>query len=670
MHHAPNALLEPTCQFFVSGDAAICGASRDGDPFMNPDNQTSSPFDGKTAEDFLHQMRDGLLVTDAKDGRVLDTNEAMCRLLGYSREQMLALSLRDLTAEASGAAGASETGPGRHEGHYLRSDGTLVDLEVTTTEVAGAGLVHGIYRDISGRGRSETSFRDEAGRLGMLLARTPAVLYTCRPSGDFGATFISDNVEQLLGYRADSFTSDSEFWISHVHPDDLDRVLSALALLLTHGTHVHEYRFRHLDGTYRWMHDQVRLVRDDRGVPVEMSGSWIDISDQKEAELALRESENKHRKLVDGVPGIVYAYSTRRGGVFYSPFVKQVLGYSPEELYARPMLWQQSIHPDDIRRVGEVIQDTAAGQPFLVEYRIRDARGNWRWLADRSLGYNVDSSETIIEGLALDITERKALEDQLRQSQKLGAVGQLAGGVAHDFNNILGIMMMHLGFLREAEPRGAEARESIDELLAVVKRAASLTEQLLIFSRRSVLKVEMLDLGELVATLLKMLRRLIGDHIKVEFEAGEGIPAVFADRGMIEQVIMNLVVNARDAMPQGGTLVITLTTEPIDEARIQGLGEVSPGLFVCCSVADTGCGMDPVTLSRIFEPFFTTKECGKGTGLGLATVHGIAAQHKGWVDAESTPEKGSLFRLFLPASTGARTPPDPFGTPGPVGVLG
>lgn len=249
-----------------------------------------------------------------------------------------------------------------------------------------------------------------------------------------------------------------------------------------------------------------------------------------------------------------------------------------------------------------------------------------------------------------DITERMRLESQLRQSQKLEAIGQLAGGVAHDFNNILAAILMQLGLLQMNPDLDDETSQALTELEAEARRAASLTRQLLMFSRRSVLEVKPLDLNDVVKDLLKMLSRLIGEQIRLSFEGYTGVlPRVTADAGMLEQVLMNLVVNARDAMPGGGRLTITTAVEELTKESASHNAERKSGRFVSLSVSDTGTGIKQEILERIFEPFFTTKEPGKGTGLGLATVHGIVAQHKGWVEVASEVGKGTTFQVFLPA---------------------
>ncbi len=243
----------------------------------------------------------------------------------------------------------------------------------------------------------------------------------------------------------------------------------------------------------------------------------------------------------------------------------------------------------------------------------------------------------------------RASEDRYLQAQKLEAIGQLAGGVAHDFNNILAAMMMNLGLMRENPHLDGETVQSLDELGRATNRAASLTRQLLMFNRRSVMALKPLDLNEVIENLLKMLRRLIGEQVSLRLDATSRLPLVEADAGMLEQVLMNLVVNARDAMPRGGTITIATTVRELTERDATPHPESRPGRFVCLATSDTGSGMSAETMQRVFEPFFTTKAAGAGTGLGLATVHGIVAQHKGWVTVESTLGVGSTFKVYLPA---------------------
>ncbi len=248
-----------------------------------------------------------------------------------------------------------------------------------------------------------------------------------------------------------------------------------------------------------------------------------------------------------------------------------------------------------------------------------------------------------------DITERQHLEDQLRHSQKLESVGRLAAGIAHDFNNVLTVIQGHTGLLRSDPALTSAMGECVQQIARAAERGSKLTSQLLAFSRRNVLQPRRLDLNEVLTGLSSLLHRTLGEDITYQFSYASDLPPVYADAGLLEQVIMNLAVNARDAMPRGGQLVISTALVEIDATYVAlHPAEARAGRFVCLSIADTGCGMDTLTLNRLFEPFFTTKEFGKGTGLGLATVYGILKQHRGWIDVSSQLGRGAIFKIFLP----------------------
>jgi signal transduction histidine kinase len=255
----------------------------------------------------------------------------------------------------------------------------------------------------------------------------------------------------------------------------------------------------------------------------------------------------------------------------------------------------------------------------------------------------------VVHCYAGDITERRQLEDQLRHSQKLESVGRLASGVAHDFNNVLTVIQGHTGLLRSAPALTAAMSESVQGIARAAERGSKLTSQLLAFSRRNVLQPRRLDLNEVITSLSSLLHRTLGEDINYQFQYASDLPPIHADPGLIEQVIMNLAVNARDAMPRGGQLAVSTSMADIDASHVERHpGEARAGRFICLGIADTGGGMDHLTMGRIFEPFFTTKEFGKGTGLGLATVYGIIKQHQGWIEVQSQVGQGTTFRVYLP----------------------
>lgn len=349
--------------------------------------------------------------------------------------------------------------------------------------------------------------------------------------------------------------------------------------------------------------------------------------------------------------------------LYNSPSYQKVLGYSPEEL--EKTSGYEQIHPDDRKAVAAAAEEArTTGSGRRVEYRIRHKNGDWRVV--ESTASAVRNALGAVEKLVIvnrDITERRQLEQQLVLSQRLEAVGRLSGGIAHDFNNLLGVIIGYSEALQQRIGSDDSFREAVDEIQKAGQRAAAMTQQLLAFSRKQVLEPKIFDLNVVVIDVEKMLRRLIGEDVELKIAAAPALGRVKADRGQIEQVIMNLAVNARDAMPLGGKLTIETSSAELGAADVLRHRYVIPGHYVMLQVSDTGIGMDAEVQSHIFEPFFTTKELGKGTGLGLATVYGIVKQSGGYVWLESEPGKGTKFKIYLPRTEGVETQIGPRETP-------
>jgi PAS domain S-box-containing protein len=415
------------------------------------------------------------------------------------------------------------------------------------------------------------------------------------------------------------------------------------------------------DGRTIWLNTSKVPLKHADGTVIGVLGVFEDITERKQAEDAFREIERVQSTLLGNLPGMAYRCLNHPDWpmTFVSEGCTALTGWQPADLLAGRPQFGDLIVPDDRALVWNTVESAiATREPFELRYRITAANGSTRWVWERGRGIFADGGRLLfIEGFITDVTERTLAEDalrrseaQLRQAQKLDAIGQLAGGVAHDFNNILAAMMMHVGLLQMNPSLDDDTRQALADIEVETNRASALTRQLLMFSRRSVLTVTPLDLNDVVANLLKMLTRLIGEHISLRFEPTSALPLVEADVGLIEQVLMNLVVNARDAMPGGGRLGITTSSVTFDARDMSESTDRRTGAFVRLQVSDTGCGMDAETRRHIFEPFFTTKEAGKGTGLGLATVHGIVAQHRGWVEVQTEPGAGSTFSVYLPVS--------------------
>jgi PAS domain S-box-containing protein len=333
---------------------------------------------------------------------------------------------------------------------------------------------------------------------------------------------------------------------------------------------------------------------------------------------------------------------------YVTPSYEKVWGQSLDILYANPSSRLEAIVPHDRPRVLSAIQKAGIND-YNEEYRILRPDGSTRWIWDRA--FSIRNRNGVIDqvaGIAEDVTERKHLEEELRQAQKMEAVGRLAGGIAHDFNNLLTVITGYSELLLTRPNLAESDRDMIQQIKKSGERAASMTRQLLAFSRRQMLVPEILDLNSLINSLGEMLRRIIGEDIELELQLDSQLGSVTADPGQIQQVLMNLVVNARDAMPQGGNLSIhTGNVEWSDDLR-QRHPDAKPGPYALMTVADTGIGISPSVQEHLFEPFFTTKGVGKGTGLGLSTVYGIVKQSNGLIEVESSPGHGASFKIYLP----------------------
>ncbi|MGA7685580.1 MAG: ATP-binding protein [Terriglobales bacterium] len=366
----------------------------------------------------------------------------------------------------------------------------------------------------------------------------------------------------------------------------------------------------------------------------------------------LRAAEDRYRTLVERLPAITYIAELGADGPWHyvSPQIQTILGFSPDDWLKEPWNWMNHIHPEDrpIAYAAEKeFQETR--ELFKAEYRMFAADGRMLWFRDEGVMLHARHDQPLLmQGVLYDITERKRLEEQLRQSQKMEAVGQLAGGVAHDFNNLLMLIQAQNERLRGRLLADDPAYAETLEIEHAVKQAASLTNRLLAFSRRQLLQLQVLDLNVVLSDTAKMLERLIAPNIVLHVALDSSPQWVKADPGQLGQVILNLAVNARDAMPEGGRLTISAKSVDLNEPQPALHGAIPPGAYSVLAVSDTGTGMGSEVQEHIFEPFFTTKAPGKGTGLGLAIVYGVVKQTGGWLTVASKPEEGTTFEIYIP----------------------
>ncbi len=363
----------------------------------------------------------------------------------------------------------------------------------------------------------------------------------------------------------------------------------------------------------------------------------------------LIQREELFRLITENAADMIAVVDAEDRRLYSSPSYEKILGYSPQEMQDTSSL--EHVHPEDRQLVEEAGKEARnAGVGRRIEYRMRHRDGTWRLFestASTILDAEGKSGKLVI--VNRDITGRRRLEDQFRQAQKMEAVGRLSGGIAHDFNNILGVIIGYGEILQDSVKETDPLAGCVKEILGAGKRAATLTRQLLAFSRQQVLEPKVVDLNSIVTDTEKMLRRLIGEDIELSTVLDPNLSRVKADQGQIEQVILNLSVNARDAMPNGGKLTIRTENSEMTEVDVRRYSyPVKPGRYVLLTVTDTGVGMDVATQGHIFEPFFTTKEKGKGTGLGLATVYGVVKQSDGYIEVHSEVGVGTVFKIYLP----------------------
>jgi PAS domain S-box-containing protein len=459
--------------------------------------------------------------------------------------------------------------------------------------------------------------------------------------------FNSESYEKILGYSAEELRSSSS--LDQVHPDDRELVKEVAEEARRTGVgRTLEYRIRHKDGTWLVLESTASVIRNEKGEAEKLVIVNRDVTERKQAAEALLRSERSFRSVVEDAPYGIYRVSLTGELLLVNPALTNMLGYeSREELLKVNLATGICRDPKEHQRLIAVLPYEDSFKDLEVEWKQKDGTP----ITVRCSGWPVrDASGAMayLEVFAEDVTHRRVLERQLRMAQKMEAVGRLSGGIAHDFNNLLGVIIGYSQVLKRTLGPQSPSYEHAEEIEKASQRAVSLTRQLLAFSRQQVLEPVVLNLNALVSDMQKMLPRLIGEDIDLTLDVHPELGWVKADPGQLEQVIMNLAVNARDAMPDGGKLTVQTTNVVLDAAYTRDHPGSKPGSYVMLAVTDTGMGMDPETQGRIFEPFFTTKERDKGTGLGLATVYGVVKQSGGYIAVDSEKGKGASFKVYLP----------------------
>jgi PAS domain S-box-containing protein len=505
----------------------------------------------------------------------------------------------------------------------------------------------------------QARLREASARFDTLIQNTPSVAVqgfdrqgALRYWNRTSESFYGFRAEEVLGRRAqdlllsgeqaDQFEQSlREVWASGRPPLPTERTVTGA------------------DGAARQVYSTMLPVVEN-GKVVEVLCLNMDVTDRKQAEQGLRDSRRSLETLMSNLPGMAYRCGGDPAGSleFVSVGCVELTGYGPEELlHNASVSYRELAHPEDRPAVLEAVEAARkTGRPFEITYRIRTKGGEERTVWEKGRAVCLEDGRLgTIEGFVADITERRRAEERLRRqaemlehSARLESVGRLAGGIAHDFNNLLTGILGYADFVLSALPPQSSSRQDVEEIKKAGQRAAALTHQLLTFSRRQLLEPKPRNLNAVVADMDRLLRRVIGEDVRLVTVLASDLGTIKADSGQLEQVIMNLAVNARDAMPKGGELTIETANVELDEAYAETYPPTKPGSYVMLAVSDNGVGMDEATREHIFEPFFTTKPPGTGTGLGMATVYGIVKQHGGYIWVYSEPGHGTCVKVYLP----------------------
>jgi two-component system cell cycle sensor histidine kinase/response regulator CckA len=611
---------------------------------------------------------DAICISRMRDGVFIDINEGFVRLTGYQRDEVIGVSSLQLNlwpeprTRAEFIAAMQRDGVVREkEMPFRMRDGAMLDFTISAerVEIGGEACMIAIVRDVTARRRSEAALRASEAALRASEEKF-AKAFQASPDAivisavaDARILEVNEGFERITGYRRHEVIGrtvpELGLWRSQAVRDETLRRLQS------------EGRVRDVEAEFRAKDGSIihGLLSSDR---IELDGQPClvavvrNTTELRHATKALRLSEEMFRLTVEFTGQLVYDFDVRTGSIRWAGAIEKLTGYSFDEFQAVDIArWQELVHPDD--RPVALAQLEAAQEAcgkYSCRYRFQRKDGTWFSVEDEGAFQPGEDGRAVrMVGSMKDVTERGQLEEQVRQSQKLESVGRLAGGIAHDFNNILTVIQGHAGLLLQSPALPEDLRESVIQIAKSAEFAGGLTRQLLLVGRKQPMRMQVIDLNDTVARMSRLLRRLIGETIALEVDTVGAAAPVHADPGMVEQVLLNLVVNARDAMPGGGR--VRLSTRPVEVRSAQAslAGSHRPGRYYAIEVHDTGTGIPADVLPKIFDPFFTTKPAGQGTGLGLATVYSIVQQHGGWIDVDSSPHRGTTFTVHFAAAPGA-----------------
>jgi two-component system, cell cycle sensor histidine kinase and response regulator CckA len=607
----------------------------------------------------VEAVPEGIWVVDPQ-GRTIFSNQRMAEILGVDFESMseqscFACVFPDELADAQRHFARTLTGDRRPFDFRLRrADGSPIWVSISCMAMcddtgAPVGLL-GLFSDITERKRAEAELRESEARFRNMADTAPVMIWVTGPDKLF--TFFNKTWLDFTGRTMDQELGNG--WANGVHPEDLHRCYETFSSSFDARQAFHlECRLRRADGEYRWLLCSGVPRFAPGGVFAGYIGSDIDITNLQ--------SEERFRELAENIDQVYWMLDLETNKILYvSPAFEKVWGCASAALCRNCAWLVETVHAEDRDRF-IAFSEKDRSRPVEEFYRIVRPDGSVRWIHDRSFPVRDPGGRPYrAAGIAEDITARREMEEQLRQAQKMEALGRLAGGIAHDFNNLLTVVGGYAHVLLQGTPPGDLRHDKLKQILTASNRASALTSQLLAFGRKQMLQPKPVNLNNLLCNMEALLRRVMGEHIKLRTILRSDLPCVEADPNQLEQVLINLAANARDAMPEGGEFRIRTT---LVEAQAGADFVRDTGPWVRIEISDTGCGMSQDVLEHIFEPFFTTKGVGKGTGLGLSSVYGIIQQNHGTIHVSSNPSRGTIFEILFPAvpeSEERPAPPQPF----------
>ena len=619
--------------------------------------------DSSTAErlaELVNFSVDAIVLVDA-GGVIQWANPATLSVVGFAPGDLAGRNVRDLVEPADREAWLALVArlfddPATPQAGVFRcrhKDGTIRWTEGVARNLLSEPRIAAIvvyFRDITARKATEEQLKATHDRYGRLFALAPDVMFEADTDGRL--RFVNPQTLKVLEVEAEEIIGRqfTEFVRADFRPQILQHYHRQAAERRS-NSYV-EFPAITKSGREVWLGQNTWLITDAAGHLLGLQAVARDITERRDGEEAMRGAESKYRALVEqSLMGVYILQSGRL--VYVNPKAADMVGYTQQELIDAPEPID-FVHDQDRALVRDQLSRLDPERMPSVHLAVRGVRKDGEIIqVEAFCSITEIGNQRAILATVHDITDRFKLEEQLRQAQKMEAVGRLAGGIAHDFNNLLTAIRGNAELMSHRVKRDPSMAAEVDEILHAADRAASLTRQLLAFSRKQVLQPVALDINEIIAGVSRMARRIIGTDVQLRLELAESIFQVLADPAQIEQVLLNLLVNARDAMPSGGNITVTTQNVVLSESAPEVIqAGIASGSFVMLSVTDDGIGMDQATQARIFEPFFTTKETGRGTGLGLSTVYGIIRQSGGAITVESERGQGASFSVYLPAVAG------------------